>query len=168
MASRRGLPEQMYSDNGTNFKGADKELKSLISQLSTDEIKESSANQGIHWHLNPPLAPHFGGVHESIIKSAKKAINAILGNADVADEELITAVTGAEGLINSRPLMYQSANPADDLPLSSIISCMDRSAASLSQHPQTKHNIAHGRDGAGYKNSSGIFGIGGSENGCLL
>ena len=30
MVSRRGLPEAMHSDNGTNFKGADKELKSLI------------------------------------------------------------------------------------------------------------------------------------------
>ena len=57
MASRRGLPEEMYSDNGTNFKGADKELKSLISQLGTDKIKESSANKGIQWHFNPPLAP---------------------------------------------------------------------------------------------------------------
>ena len=117
MASRRGHPEEMYSDNGTNFKGADKELKSLISQLGTDKIKESSANKGIQWHFNPPLAPHFGGAHESMIKSAKKAINAILGNADITDEELITAVTGAEGLINSRPLTYQSANPADDVPL---------------------------------------------------
>ena len=54
----------MYSDNGTNFKGADKELKSLISQLGTDKIKESSANKGIQWHFNPPLAPHFGGAHE--------------------------------------------------------------------------------------------------------
>ena len=117
MASRRGLPEEMYSDNGTNFNGADKELKSLISQLGTDKIKESSASKGIQWHFNPPLAPHFGGAHESMIKSVKKAINAMLGNADITDEELITAVTGAEGLMNSRPLTYQSANPADDVPL---------------------------------------------------
>ena len=47
MASRRGLPEEMYSDNGTDFKGADKELKSLLSQLVTDKIKESSANKEI-------------------------------------------------------------------------------------------------------------------------
>ena len=36
---------------------------------------------------------------------------AILGNADVTDEELTTAFTGAEALINSRPLTYQSADP---------------------------------------------------------
>ena len=29
----------------------------------------------------------------------------------------MTAVIGAEGLFNSRPLTYQSANPADDVPL---------------------------------------------------
>ena len=30
MVSRRGLPEEMYSDNSTNFKGADAKLKSLL------------------------------------------------------------------------------------------------------------------------------------------
>jgi len=44
---------------------------------------------------------------------------AILSNADVYDEELMTAFTGAESLINSRPLTYQSANPDDDIPLTS-------------------------------------------------
>ena len=117
MSSRRGVPVEMYSDNGTNFKAADKELKSLISQLDQEKIKESIANKGIVWHFNPPLAPHFGGVHESMIKSAKRAINAILGNADITDEELMTTIIGAEGLINSRPLTYQSADPADDTPL---------------------------------------------------
>lgn len=107
----------MYSDNGTNFKSADKELKSLLSQIDEDKIKESVANKGVKWHFNPPYAPHFGGVHESMIKSAKKAINAILGNADITDEELMTAIIGAEGLVNSRPLTYQSANPDDDVPL---------------------------------------------------
>ena len=117
MTSRRGVPEEMFSDNGTNFKGADAELKSLVRELDENKINQSIANKGITWHFNPPLAPHFGGVHEVMIKSAKKAIHAILGKADITDEELTTAMTGAEGLINSRPLTYQSANPLDEIPL---------------------------------------------------
>ena len=52
-----------------------------------------------------------------MIKAAKRAVMAILGNADVTDDELMTAFTGAEALINSRPLTYQSADPEDDIPL---------------------------------------------------
>ena len=37
-----------------------------------------------------------------IIRAAKRAVIAILGNADVTDEELMIAFTGAEALINSR------------------------------------------------------------------
>ena len=48
-----------------------------------------------------------------MITAAKKAIYAILSNADVTDEALLSAVVGAEGLINSRPLTYQTANPQD-------------------------------------------------------
>ena len=50
----------------------------------------------------PPLEPNFGGVHETMIKSAKKAIRAVLGNADVNDEELMTVFTGAEDLLQLR------------------------------------------------------------------
>ena len=46
------------------------------------------------------------------VKTAKKAIYAVLSNSDVTDEELITVVAGAESLLNSRPLTYQSANPS--------------------------------------------------------
>ena len=52
-----------------------------------------------------------------MIKAAKRAVNAVLGNADVTDEELVTAFTGAVALLNSRPLTYQSANLEDDVPL---------------------------------------------------
>ena len=54
-----------------------------------------------------------------MIKSAKRAIIAILSNADVKDEELMTAICGAEALINSRPLTYQSADIKDNVPLKS-------------------------------------------------
>lgn len=117
MTNRRGLPEEMISDNGTNFVGAERELRELVEQLDQDKIEKSAANKGIKWSFNPPSAPHFGGVHETMIKSAKRATYAILGSADVTDEELMTTFTGAEALINSRPLTYQSANPSDDTPI---------------------------------------------------
>lgn len=117
MASRRGLPDEVISDNGSNFIGAERELKELVEKLDQEKIKKSAANKGIKWYFNPPLAPHFGGVHETMIKAAKRAAYAILKGADVTDEELTTAFTGAEGLLNSRPITYQSANPMDDVPL---------------------------------------------------
>jgi hypothetical protein len=51
------------------------------------------------FNFNPPASPHFGGIFEAMIKSAKKAIKGILGNADVSDEELHTAICGAEKLL---------------------------------------------------------------------
>ena len=118
MSNRQGLPEEMLSDNGKNFVGANEELRDLAKQMIKDsKLNESLINQGVKWTLNPPYAPHFGGVFETMIKAAKRAILAILGNADVNDEELMTAFTEAESLVNSRPLTYQSANPEDDTPL---------------------------------------------------
>ncbi|XP_046329965.2 uncharacterized protein LOC124113582 [Haliotis rufescens] len=117
MASRRGLPEDIVCDNGTNFVGAKKELKELVSCLNNDAVKRTLANRGTKWKFNPPCAPHFGGVFETMIKAAKKAISAILGQSDVNDEELMTAFIGAEALINSRPLTYQTSHPQDDVPL---------------------------------------------------
>ena len=52
-----------------------------------------------------------------MVKSAKKAIKALLRQADINNEELMTAIIGPEGLINSRSLTYQLANHKDDVPL---------------------------------------------------
>ena len=117
MASRRGYPQEIVSDRGTNFIGADWELRELLDTLDRDKFKDQTVNKGVKWFFNPPLAPHFGGVHEVMIKAAKKAIRAILSDADVNDEELRTTFTGVEALMNSRPLTYQSANPKDVTPL---------------------------------------------------
>ncbi|KAK6171954.1 hypothetical protein SNE40_018372 [Patella caerulea] len=108
MVNRRGLPKEVITDNGSNFVGAERELHELVQQLNIYTMIASTANQGVKWTFNPPISPHFGGAFESMIKSAKKAIYAILGNSDVTDEELLSAMTGAESLINSRPLTYQS------------------------------------------------------------
>ena len=59
MGSRRDLPEDIFSDNGTNFKGADAELRSMIIKLDNERITQSIADNGIRWHFNPPFAPHM-------------------------------------------------------------------------------------------------------------
>ena len=50
----------MPSDNGT------KEIKELVGQLDHDQLQRMTLNQGVTWHWNPPSAPHFGGVFESM------------------------------------------------------------------------------------------------------
>ena len=54
-----------------------------------------------------------------MIKSAKKALRAILQSADITDKELQSAFIRAKALIinNLRPLTYQSADPTDNVPL---------------------------------------------------
>ena len=117
MTSRRGTPTYVISDNGTNFVGAERELQELVEAHDTDRItQETRKYHPIEWKFNPPSAPHFGGVFEALIKSAKKAIKAILGDADVTDEELHSAI-GAERLLNSRPIPYVSSDPNDLSPL---------------------------------------------------
>ena len=105
MTSRTGTPTCVISDNGTNFVGAERELRELVEALDADRItQETSKYHSIDWKFNPPYAPHFGGVFEVLIKSAKKAIKVILGDADVTNEELHTAICGTERLLNSRPI----------------------------------------------------------------
>ena len=41
-----------------------------------------------------------------MIKAAKQVVSNILGNANITDEELHTAFTRAESLLNARPLTY--------------------------------------------------------------
>ncbi|XP_064633630.1 uncharacterized protein LOC135491588 [Lineus longissimus] len=114
---RRGVPVEVTSDNGTNFVGANRELMELVTQLDQVRVTRDGAARGIKWRFNPPHGPHFGGIHESLVKSAKKAIYAVLQKADITDEELSTAFTGAEALLNSRPLSYQSADSKDAPPI---------------------------------------------------
>jgi len=106
IAYRRRLPQEIVSDRGTNFIGAERELRELVGKLDETKLRQRTANKAVRWIFNPPLAPHFGGAHEIMIKAAKKAIHAVLREAEINDEELMTAFMGAEFLLNSRPITY--------------------------------------------------------------
>lgn len=69
-----GFVQHIYSDNGTNFKGATTELERLLYlaiQAAEAHVAPLLANDSIQWHFNPPAAPHFGGIFEAGVKSMK-------------------------------------------------------------------------------------------------
>ncbi|XP_067122550.1 uncharacterized protein [Centruroides vittatus] len=113
--SRRGKPTDIFSDNGTNFVGANNELRELLQFLNKDSTKQevisTSCNQGISWHFIPPHSPHFGGLWESNIKSAKKHMRRIIGNQIFTYKELTTVFYQIEACLNSRPLTPISEDP---------------------------------------------------------
>ena len=41
--SRRGVPKEVVSDNGTNFVGAVNEMKELAGQLDEEKIKQKTS-----------------------------------------------------------------------------------------------------------------------------
>ena len=110
---RRGHPREMWSDNGTNFKGAQAELKRCLDDMDQNKVLNHLSPLGISWHFNPPLAAHWGGAWERLVGSVKKALNAILGSSRLTDSVLHTALVEVEGVLNSRPLTHSSMDMKD-------------------------------------------------------
>ncbi len=59
-------------------------------------------------------APWWGGVFERMVKSTKRCLRKVIGRAHLSQDELLTAVTEIEAVINSRPLSYISANDLEE------------------------------------------------------
>ena len=117
--SRRGLCQTLLSDNGTNFQGADKELRSMF-KAASDFYKEAHAdlsNLGTDWTFMPPHAPHFGGLWEAGVKSVKFHLKRVIGASTLTFEEMQTLLCQIEACLNSRSLYQISNDPRDLIPL---------------------------------------------------
>lgn len=73
--SRRGIVTDIYSDNATNFVGANRRLREIYDLFYSEKnraiFNNATANIGIKWHFIPPRSPNFGGLWEAAIKSIK-------------------------------------------------------------------------------------------------
>ena len=106
--ARRGLPTLIWSDNGTNFVGASRQLKEVHDFLTTNTNHEAVCNylstQKVEWRFIPQRAPHFGGMWEAAVKSVKTHLRKILGEVKLTYEEMSTVLCQIESALNSRPL----------------------------------------------------------------
>ncbi|GAB1867788.1 Integrase catalytic domain-containing protein [Camponotus japonicus] len=113
--SRRGLCREMFSDCGTNFTGASRELREMFRASTADgrRIAQAAASDGIRWRFNPPAAPHFGGLWEAAVKSTKHHHRRVIGEATLTFEEMTTLLAQVEACLNSRPLQPLTDDPDD-------------------------------------------------------
>jgi hypothetical protein len=104
----RGTPSTIYSDNGTNFKGAANHFQELhkLLQSSSDieQVQDYLSKEKCEWKFIPPHSPHFGGLWKAVVKSVKYQLRRILGNNVCTYEELIKITANIEACLNSRPL----------------------------------------------------------------
>ncbi|XP_054746100.1 uncharacterized protein LOC129250502 [Anastrepha obliqua] len=116
-AATRGIPSCIWSDNATNFVGARNELNDLRN-LVLNENHRSAVNNycisnGFDWRFIPPRSPHFGGLWEAAVKTAKQHLYRSVGSSILGFDELRTLVCQITAIINSRPLVPLSENPED-------------------------------------------------------
>jgi hypothetical protein len=110
--SRRGMSVDLFSDNGSNLRGANNEFQRILFEIES-EIGEELKEKKIRWHFSTPLAPHTGGYYESGVKTMKHHLVRECANRSFDFEQLTTLLCKIEAIVNSRPLMPLSDDPND-------------------------------------------------------
>ena len=113
LAARRGQPAVMFSDNGTNLRGANEELRAAVSDLDQARLSEYALGKEMRWDFILPSAPYMGGACERMIGCVKVALMTVLKEQAPREETLRTLMAEVEHIINSRPLTHVSIDPDD-------------------------------------------------------
>ena len=111
--SRRGQVSLIRSDNGTNFIGAEREMKQAIDEWNLHQIESSMLQNSVEWKFNPPSGSHFGGIWERLIRSIRRVISSVIKEQVLDDDGLHTLMCEVEAILNSRPITMNSDNPND-------------------------------------------------------
>lgn len=111
--ARRGFCAHMYSDNGTTFVGADREMREALAACNDPATLDFVQSKGTEWHFITPAAPFQGGIWEVAVKSMKFHLCRVMGTQKYSYEALATLLAEVEAIMNSRPLCAMSDDKDD-------------------------------------------------------
>ncbi|XP_055632470.1 uncharacterized protein LOC129772961 [Toxorhynchites rutilus septentrionalis] len=77
MMARRGVPIKIYSDRGTNFTAASKELRVALQEMNQEAVIREIVSPDTEWVFLPPASPHMGGSWERLVQTVKKNLREI-------------------------------------------------------------------------------------------
>ncbi|CAG2245380.1 unnamed protein product [Mytilus edulis] len=100
--ARRGVPEFIRMDNGTNFVGSERELREEINRWNMNRMQEFMIQEHIQWEVNSPSASDK--IWERLIRSVRKVLYSIMHeqNIRLTDEGLMTLFCEVEGILNKK------------------------------------------------------------------
>lgn len=105
-SARRGVSHTIDSDNGTNFVGADQQLRELFSETSAESYKIARyiVDNHITWKLIPPAAPHFGRLWEAAVRLVRHHLRRVIRDTTLTCEEMSTFLAQVVACLNSSPI----------------------------------------------------------------
>lgn len=138
---RRGKVRHMYSDNGTNFVGAEKEMRELAREM--DLVKAAKTMEdSVTWHWNPPASAHMGGSWERAIRTIKSVLHVIMKDAAIRENTFRSLLIEVEFIINSRPLTFISVDHNDEEALTPNHFLLGSASGSMDQAAHPEANLA--------------------------
>ncbi|UYV77957.1 hypothetical protein LAZ67_15003031 [Cordylochernes scorpioides] len=138
---RRGRPEKIYSDNGTNFA----KLNRIFKRLDWIRIERETSIKRIQWIFIPPSAPWWGGFWERMVRTIKEMLIKMLGHRKLKYVQLQTALCEIESIINNRPLTYVSEDDNDLKPLTPNEFLQNGPESSFPEFENLKPEMLHTR-----------------------
>ena len=103
--ARRGEPDIIWCDKGSNFVGVEKELKQALQNVKHDLIAKELALGSIEWKfILLPISPRIGGAWEIIAKLTKRALKTVSNDRPMCEEVLTAFLLEVESTLNTRPL----------------------------------------------------------------
>ena len=106
--------KNLYSDNGSNFKGADREIREAVAAWKKEDLDERLSDLELTWTFGPAYCGSAGGSWERLIGLSKKLLRSVIGDKNIDIEDFETLLAGASSVMNRRPLMPASADVDDD------------------------------------------------------
>ena len=97
------LSRVIFSDNATTFQCASVHVKNLAKDQT---IIDYLANRQIQWKFIPKRAPWYGGFWERLVGLIKSALQRMIGRHKLDIDDLRTATSEIEAILNDRQLTH--------------------------------------------------------------
>ena len=101
------------SDNGSQFVGAEKELRLMVNGINEEEVQDFCGGKGMQWKFITPAVPHQSGCAKALVKTCKSSLKKAVGSQVLTPFELFTVLLEVANLVSHRPISRISNDPDD-------------------------------------------------------